>query len=849
MEPRALAIRGGIELDDDESAAHDAPELAQGLRAIADVADRRQTDREIDRAVREWEGFTGGADDPRTREVMAWIDGNDQETRMACCSAPREGRRTAAEIEQVLGAAEGEAFDQPLVEVSERGPLVAGIPARTATLERMAVKEPIEERHVHRRRRFHRSASGYKVSCATCGRGEGPPRRFANPGQARRCYVPPRMKRPQARRLFVSQGLAGALVIFAACGGSSDSGGIPAECNPLGGAGCMLPWPSMTYAKVDSSTATGFRLDVPTSAMPVNVDGIPVDSAWLDRWDGFSAVGPILVAFPTGVSVQGLPTHQNPDESLAPTSPIILVDMNTGERAPFFAEIDQNTIDPLKRNLIIRPLARLHTSARYAVAIRKSVKAADGGELPIPPAFQAILDGGDFGHPKFGELKSRYTEIFDVLATAGVDKTDLVLAWDFVTVSDEYLRGDLTAMRAAALPAIGTNGANLSFTATEKPNTPTSFKRYLGTFKSPDFLTNGEENDSILRRDAANVPQMQGLRDANFAAIIPSCVATQPLPRPTIIFGHGLFGSAEEYLNDDFVAQLAEDHCLVILAGDFIGLTSRQFPLAPLAVNDLNRGPQITEKLAQSIVDFMALESIARGPMAAAPEFKFNGQPVIDPAKTYYVGGSLGGIMGNTFMAYDPNITRGVLAVPGGNWSMLLERSTAWALLLGASQGAYEDPEVYQLNLALALGMGFESIDPMTTAAHVIKDPLFGNPVKNILMWYSIGDCLVTNIATEMVAREMGIQVIAPSVKSPWGLTPVPGPLANGVTIYNDHPTPLPLDTNVPPITDNGTHSGINKKPAPLREVQQFLLQNTVVDECKVNSIAAPCDCQTGACD
>ncbi len=141
--------------------------------------------------------------------------------------------------------------------------------------------------------------------------------------------------------------------------------------------------------------------------------------------------------------------------------------------------------------------------------------------------------------------------------------------------------------------------------------------------------------------------------------------------------------------------------------------------------------------------------------MATSTEFSFNGQPVIDPAHTYYVGGSLGGIMGNTFMAYDPNITRGVLAVPGGVWSMLFERSNAWHLLQGAAQGAYPDPETYQLNIAF-LGMGFEPYDPITTAAHVIHDPLPGVPAKNILMWYSIGDCLVSNITTEMVARDDG---------------------------------------------------------------------------------------------
>src|SRR5262249_19213885 len=175
---------------------------------------------------------------------------------------------------------------------------------------------------------------------------------------------------------------------------------------------------------------------------------------------------------------------------------------------------------------------------------------------------------------------------------------------------------------------------------------------------------------------------------------------------------------------------------------------SRQLALAPLAVNDINRGNEITEKLAQSIIDFMALESVTRGPMTQSPSFQYNGQSVIDPAKTYYVGGSLGGVMGHVFMAYDPHITRGVLAVPGGDWSLLFERSNAWHLLQGAAMGSYTDPEVYQLNIAF-LGMGFEPYDPITTAAHVIHDPLPGVPAKNILIWYTIGDCLVTNIATE----------------------------------------------------------------------------------------------------
>jgi hypothetical protein len=629
----------------------------------------------------------------------------------------------------------------------------------------------------------------------------------------------------------------------AACGG--DNLDIPAPCNPLGGQGCLLPWPSSAYLVNDTSTATGKRLALPIEGMPVNLDDDPVDPEAFNRWDGFSPSGPMLAAFPAGVSNANLPTWKNPDESLAADAPIVLIDMATGQRKPFFAEVDQNTVDITKRNLIIRPLERLAGNTRYAVAIRKSVKAADGGELPISDAFAAAVAGASYKHPRFDG--ARYKEIFTALEAAGVPRTDLVLAWDFHTASDAFLQSDLVTMRDAALPAMGVDGANLTFTATAQTPRAGVYRSYTGTFKTPDFLTGGESDTSKLRRGADGLPVMQGMRDARFAAIVPDCVATQPLPRPTIVFGHGIFGSAEEYLDNGFVIDLAQDYCFVIVAGDFIGLTSRQLALAPLAVNDLNKGAGVTEKLEQSVIDFIALAAALRGPMRTSPEFAYGGAPVIDPAKLFYVGGSLGGTMGNVFMALDPHIRKGVLAVPGGVWSLLFERSNAWHLLKGAAMGAYEDPEVYQLNIAF-FGMAFEPVDPITFAPHVIKDPLPGVPLKNILIWYAIGDTLVSNIATEIVARTMGMDLLGPSVKNVWGMPAKSGPLANGMMVFDEHPRPMPSDLNVTPTVENGTHSGVNKNPAALRAVEQFLLHDQIVQTCG-GATPAPCDCATGACD
>jgi pimeloyl-ACP methyl ester carboxylesterase len=630
---------------------------------------------------------------------------------------------------------------------------------------------------------------------------------------------------------------------LAACG--SDGSDIPDHCNPLGGQGCLLPWPSSAYLVADSKTATGRRVDLPIKAMPRNIDDVAIDPVWINRWDGFSPTGPMLVAFPTGVSQDSLPSWKSPDESLAADSPIVLLDMTTGQRAPFFAEVDQNTLQVEQRNLIIRPLARLAPGSHYVVAIRKGIKAADGSDLAPSPAFAAALEGRGYNHPRFSSTP--WPDIFAALETAGVPKTDLVLAWDFHTASNEYLRSDLLTMRDAALPAIGEGGANLTFSATARPPRTGLLKSFAGTFKSPNFLTNGEADESKMVRDGSDKPQMMGMRDARFAALVPECVTTEALPRPTIVFGHGLFGSGEEYLDDKFVIDLAQRYCFVIVAGDFIGLTSRQLALAPLAVNDVNKGQAITEKLAQSVIDFIALESITRGPFRTSAEFKHEGAEVIDPARVFYVGGSLGGIMGNTFMAYDPNITKAVLAVPGGVWSLMFERSNAWHLLKGSAMGAYTDPEIYQLIVAF-LGMGMEPYDPITTAEKVIKDPMPGVPQKEILIWYAIGDSLVTNIATEMIGRTLGLDLLGPAVKDVWGMPAKSGPLANAITVYDEHPSPMPSDFNIPPSKDNGTHSGVNRNPSALRQVEAFLLQGGIVQTCGGTTPAA-CDCATGACD
>ena len=652
-----------------------------------------------------------------------------------------------------------------------------------------------------------------------------------------------------SNRFTMYLGLAAALTI-GACNSSPQEAivsDVPDACNPLGGVSCMTPWPSMAYV-TEADTVTGYRLDIPAAAMPVNFQDDQMDPAPFNRFDGFPMAGAMVAVFPSGVSPDGLPPHTDPARSLAPDSATIVINMDTGERLLHFAEADMNPVYPEERGLLIRPLIRMQPATRYLVAIRSSVKDPEGNPLPAPAGFAAIRDGVDYSHPLMDRLLPRYDEIFAALESEGISRDELVLAWDFVTASDEFMTGDLLSMRDQAMPAMA---PTMTFDAVEVPANPARVYRSMtGTHQAPNFLTDGEESESVLIRGPDGSPELSGVFDARFAAIIPECV-TRPetqFPIPVIVFGHGLFGSGADYLDDGLVQEIANQFCFVVVAGDFIGLTNRQLPTVAYLANNLNRIDHLTDKLAQSIINFIALSYMVREVFVTHEMFQYQGQQVIDTSQIFYLGGSLGGIMGNVFMSYEPYITKGVLGVPGGAWGLLFERSLAWGALQVVAYSAYKDWTVHPL-LPVLLGMRMEPYDPITTAPRVISDPVPGTPLKQIMMYEALGDSLVTNLSTEMLARSMGIPVIGPTLREPYGLEVTTEPVPNGFTIYDEHPDNIPPLTNVPPSDDNGTHGGVNERQAILDQAQQFFFEGVITNTCLLDGAPAPCDCATGACD
>ncbi len=632
------------------------------------------------------------------------------------------------------------------------------------------------------------------------------------------------------------------LALLAACGGDDGGSSTPAECNALGSTGCVLPWPSSVYLRDDGASPTGYRLDLPLGALPINFDGIEIDPVHLDERTGFSPMSQILLTFPSGVDGSNLVFHDNIAASVTDASPTVIVNMTTGERVAHWAEVDANEIDkPAEKVLYLRPAVRLDGNTRYAVAIRKSLKDETGGALPITGGFQAMLDGTSSGHARLDAVRGRYPEIFAALEAAGVPKSDLVVAFDFVTADDMSLIADPLAARDAAMAMVG-NGDGVAYTITSdmvNPN-PGIARIIRLELQSPEIadLTGG----TGFHRDGSGKVIATGMYTTTASIVVPAC-ATPQNKAGLVIYGHGFFGGLDESTGG-YIRAFAQATCNIVVGGLWRGMSENDVADAVLALNDLNKMHGFGQRIWQGMVDFMTLTKLAQGKLARDVLIGNGSQSIVDPARTFYYGISQGHILGSTLYAYDPTLTRGVLGVGGANWAVMFERSKNWAAYSLPLKGAYGGV-MNSVILQQVIEMGLEVVDGGTVSPFVRAGGVPGAaPNKQYLMQMSQGDCQVPNVASEFQARSNGFSLLGPTVKTPYGFTPSTGPLPDrGYVIMSESPEPLPPITNEIFNYDNSAHESLRRRQATIDQIIHFSTTGEIQNFC-----TGACDCKAGNC-
>jgi hypothetical protein len=387
---------------------------------------------------------------------------------------------------------------------------------------------------------------------------------------------------------------------------------------------------------------------------------------------------------------------------------------------------------------------------------------------------QIALACGEACAHAIAERRPAMEDTFARLVGSGVPRDDLALAWDFTTASTQALTGWMVSIRDQAF-ALGTppfsvtsanDGGGTGFNAD-------IWVRLEGTFQAPLFTTFDGAGSRLNL--VGGMPAQNGFADVPFVVDIPrSAVAaanpgSTPAPARATLWGHGLLGDRFQL---GALSQLANLHNFVVAAVDMQGMSNDDiFPSVLPAIGDASLFHTIPERLHQGFLNHLLLGRLLADPvngLDSDPHFQVgaSGAPVVDTTQVFYSGGSQGGIFGAAIMGIAEDFKRGFLAVPAANYSTLLQRSVDFLPFLGLQQNSYPDvldrAVIYPLIQQL-----WDRGEPQGYLPHILPGDLSSPPVPHeILIHMATNDCEVSNVATEIMVRSLGIAQLRPVHRS-----------------------------------------------------------------------------------
>ncbi|HWP65640.1 MAG TPA: hypothetical protein VNO26_06995 [Candidatus Limnocylindria bacterium] len=658
--------------------------------------------------------------------------------------------------------------------------------------------------------------------------------------------------------------------------------GVPCEpeCDPLNAAECLLPYPSSQYLVPDPTTPSGWRLNLKESGL-LTLTGPPLTAREFNQLDGFSPTTQILMHFPQGVDVTlsdaprllepgccGQPagppwidTRTYDDRSLDADSPSVLIDADTNERIVHFLEVDSRATGgnvPGRQALFLRPGKSLTPGHRYIVAMR-NLKTPANDDVTAEAAFAALRDNAPDASV---ERRRAYFEeqIFSVLTANGIDRSELVLAFDFRVASDIQLTRQLVSMRDQAfawLAEVDATPATVPFTVTstqdfdcDVPGT-VIWRKVSGTFQSPYFLDAPLSQTGVqyLLTDFDDMPVQNGFMDAPFDISIPCSVHDPMVTSRPMVIGHGLFGTGVGAVQSQIDAKAPWAEWTYIAGGtDWLGLSDNRDAsgdllwlgthIVGLGSSKLHQFAAFPDRLRQGVLNTLVLARMMKlGIFNRDPAFETSPGNGVFPGPSeemYYSGSSLGGIYGTLFAGLTPDVERFNLDVPSIAFSCLLQRSTQFVTFDAILPGiGINDPMEYALFLDL-LHEIWVSAEPAALATHVTSDPLPGSgPAKKVFMSVAWLDKQVSNQCTEIMARTLNVPNLEGSLQAQLQQIPdVTGPVDSAYVMYSSgafdlfnvaHQPHIPPLANLFPTDKCDPHGSPRRTPAHVFQFYDFL--------------------------
>ena len=525
---------------------------------------------------------------------------------------------------------------------------------------------------------------------------------------------------------------------------------IGAECDPEDETLCLLPWPSSRYLKLDDSTGTGLRLDIEASALPAEDD-----PSWLNHADGFSRMTGLAAAWSTRLDASTL------------ASALHLVNAEPGEtwgeEVPLYTEVVSGGSSLTPMDLLVgRPRRPMAAGSEHLVYVLDDLRDAEGGALPRSRWTElalGLIDPVDEDEARWVGYHAPARALLDDL---GVDRERVLRLWDFTTRSQDDPWKRLDALRAADEAVLDAGDAWVQLDALEiEPARDIAFIAEGRLMGLPEYRD--DDGRLHLGDDELALP-LASTREVVFRAVVPAGHGDYPVT----LYGHGTGG---EFTDDSFDEAMAANGLAKLglrwegWTGDEVIQTVSRMASEPLGGTEIS-----TASLLISAANAHALLEALDGPLGRALASEYLNQETnpspgrfADTSEPLWIGGSQGGTMGAVVSLSSERIRFGVLNVPGGGWSHFIAASSMYSTFEGAVLSTFGDP----VPAALAILMTQSTWDEVDGAVWADRGAADDDVY---LLQESIGDPVLPNIGTEMLASSLGATLMTPDIEAVEGL-------------------------------------------------------------------------------
>jgi acetyl esterase/lipase len=613
------------------------------------------------------------------------------------------------------------------------------------------------------------------------------------------------------------------------------------------------PFASDRWTIADPTQNTGRRVNLPLPDPDTHPSDYQ-DTQVLNTLDGFNLQPRLSIPFDGPIDLSTVNSQTIFLVSLGDT-------LNPDDHGGQVVGINQVVWDPDTNTLHVTADQLLDQHARYALIVTDGVLDTNGNPVAASEEFRHFRqDLAHTGDPVLRFYRKELNNALDAVRHLGVSERDIVTASVFTTESAtavlEKIRDQIAATPEPADFNLGPDGSRTVFaldditgiTFNEQVgDNPTKFNAVnlnlglarnipgaigeiaFGKYLSPDYEVHpGEYIPAVGTR--TGTPAVQGVNEVYFNLYLPS--GPEPASGwPVAIFGHGTGNNKNE--TSLFVAATLAEHGIATIAINDVGHGFG--PLSTLTVSQSGGASQTfsaggrgfdqngdhvidnaegfsaappyalvgeTDGMRQTVADLMQLVRV----IEVGVDVHGDGSQDLDPSRIYYVGYSLGGLIGTSFLALEPSVQAGVLDVASGSrveaTRLGLRRSALGAALaartpsllntLGVTsidgvavtgpffnenlplrdgipltvrladgtQQVIQGPVINTVPGAMAIQEVLDNMEwvaqtanPVAYAPHLRKDPLAGVNAKSVLLMFGKGDEVGPNPAEAAIVR------------------------------------------------------------------------------------------------